>query len=52
MIGDQFVHPGEAVEVVPVKLAGRRHAHHSEGTFRAAAKHRPIRHVGQASDRQ
>src|SRR5215468_289038 len=25
-IGDQLIHPGEAVEVIPVKLAGRRHS--------------------------
>jgi len=52
MTGDQLVHPGEAVEVVPVKLARCRRSHHSEGPFRAAAEHRPVRHVGQAGDRQ
>ena len=50
--GDQLVHPGEAVEMVPVKLARCRRSHHSEGPFRAATEHRPVRHVGQAGDRQ
>ena len=52
MIGDQLIHPGEAVEVVPVKLARCRRSHHSEGPFRAATDHRPVRHVRQAGDRQ
>jgi hypothetical protein len=52
MTGDQLVHPGEAVEVVPVKLAQCRRSHHGEGPFRTATEHRPVRHVGQAGDRQ
>jgi hypothetical protein len=31
MIDDQFVHPGEAVEVVTVKLVRCRRSHHGEG---------------------
>ena len=52
VIGDQFVQPGETVEVVTVKLARHRRAHHSEGPFRIASEHRPVRHVGQAGDCQ
>jgi hypothetical protein len=50
--GNQLVHPGEAVEVVPVKLARCWRSHHSEGPFRAATEHGPVRHVGQAGDGQ
>jgi len=52
MIGNQLIPPGEAVEVVPVKLAQCRGSHHSEGPFRIAPEHGPVRHVNQARDRQ
>ena len=52
MIGNQLIPPGEAVEVVPVKLAQCRGSHHSKGPFRIAPEHGPVRHVNQARDRQ
>src|SRR5262249_15149186 len=52
MIGDQLVHPGEAVEVVTIKLAWYRLSHHGKGPCRAAAEHGPVRHVSQAGDRE
>jgi hypothetical protein len=52
MTGDQLVHPGKAVDVVAVKLARRRRSHYSESPLGIAAEHRPVRHVGQAGDRQ
>ena len=52
MIGDQLVGPGEAVEMVPVELARLRRANGGERAFGVAAEHRPVRHVGEAGDRQ
>ena len=46
MMGDQFVEPGKAVEVVTVKFARRRRAHHSKRPFCVASEHGPVRHVG------
>jgi hypothetical protein len=46
MIGDQFVQPGEAFEVVTVKLVRCRRSHHGEGPLRIASEHGPVRHVG------
>jgi hypothetical protein len=46
MISDQFVYPGEAVEVVTVKLGRCRRSHHSEGPLHIASEHGPVRHVG------
>src|SRR5262245_44256485 len=50
--GDQLVHPSEAVEVVPVKLARRRRANCGKTAPGAACEHRPVRNVGEASHRQ
>jgi hypothetical protein len=52
MIGDQLVHPGEAVEVIAVELAWLRRSNSGESALGIAAEHRPVRYVGQASDRQ
>src|SRR5262249_58066423 len=52
MIGDQLVHPGEAVEAVTIKLGRYRLSHKCKGPPRAAAQHGPVRPVDQASARQ
>ena len=52
MMGDQLVHPGEAVEVVTVELAGFRRANSGESAFGIAAEQGPIWHVGQADNGQ
>src|SRR6516164_2916511 len=50
--GNQLVHPGEAIEVVAVELARCRCSNCGETTLGAACEHRPVRHVGEAGDRQ
>jgi len=52
MAGDQLVHPGKALEVVPVELARLRRAHHGQGAFGIPAEDGAVRHVRKARDRQ
>src|ERR1700730_17817203 len=52
MIGDQLIHPGEALEVVAIELARPWRAQYSESAFRIPAEYRAVRHVREARDRQ
>jgi hypothetical protein len=50
VMANDLVHPGEAIEMVPIKLAWFGAAHHGERPLGIPAEDRAIRHVGEACD--
>ena len=52
VVGDHFIHPGEALEMVPIELARLGCAQCGQNALRIPAENRAVRHVGEACDRQ
>ena len=50
VVGDHPIHPGEALEVVPIELARLGRAQRRQNAPRVPAEDRAVRHVGQACD--
>ena len=50
--GDQLVHPGEAFEVVLVELPRPGRPHHGQRTLGISTEDGPVRHIGEARDRE
>jgi hypothetical protein len=50
MIGDHLVHPGEALEMVPIELSRLGGAHRSQNALRIPAEDRAVGHIGEACD--
>src|SRR5258708_7332368 len=47
MVGNQRVHPGEALEMMTIELSRLRHAHRGQSAFGIPGEDGAVRHVGQ-----